>query len=212
MRNRKSKLEAEDMVNTMPGSILTFMPILLRISVTVQVLLLAAGCVSLQTESTYDLKADFSELETFAWLDNEKLPGDHVRISNEAVQQTVRDTIEQTLVAKGYRTGETESADFVVSWVGAIEKKIKKEHLDHLYSPYGYGTLFRDEALNPEPARQITEYEEGTLIIDLLDPVNQRLLWRGTGVGRIVPERPPETALRNLAKAVVKILEPIPSR
>lgn len=181
-------------------------------SITLIVLIFIAGCASLQTDSKQDLAADFSEFETFAWLDHKVLPGDDVRVRDERVRKTVRDTIEQTLIAKGYRQSGTNQADFVVSWFGAIEQKIKKENLDHLYSPYGYGTLLREPTLNPESSRAIAEYEEGTLIIDLLDPVDRRLLWRGTGVGQVVKERTPETALKNLARSVSRILDPIPSR
>lgn len=181
-------------------------------SIALLLVVFAAGCASLQTDSMQDLTTDFANLETFAWLDQKGLPGDDVRIRDERVRQTVYDTIEQTLQAKGYRKADTEQADFVVSWFGAIEQKIKKEHIDHLYSPYGYGTLLRDPALNQESPRAIAEYEEGTLIIDLLDPKDQRLLWRGTGVGRVVKDRPAETALKNLATSVSRILDPIPSR
>lgn len=181
-------------------------------SIAVLFLFLVAGCVSLQTDSKQDPAVELSDLETFAWFDSKSLPGDDVRVNNERVRKTVRDAIVQTLIAKGYRETDTDQADFVVSWFGAIEQKIRKEHLEHLYSPYGYGTLLRDPSLNTEPSRQIAEYEEGTLIIDLLDPVNHRLLWRGAGVGQVIKDRPPETALKNLSRSVSRILDPIPSR
>lgn len=174
--------------------------------------LLVAGCTTLQTDSKLDTTLDFTNFETFAWLDKGALPGEDVRVRDERVRITVRDTIEQVLSDKGYRKADSGQADFVVSWFGAIEKKIKKDHLDHLYSPYGYGTLLRDPTLNSEAPQSISEYEEGTLIIDLLDPKDQHLIWRGTGVGQVVKDRPPETALKNLARSVSKILEPIPSR
>ncbi len=171
-----------------------------------------AGCASLQTESELPAAAEFSNLETFAWFDGEFLAGDEVRASDEKIRATVQDAIEQALIAKGYRKVDAGQADFVVSWFGAIERKILEDQLNHLYSPYGYGTLLRDPALNSEPSRAVGEYEEGTLIIDLLDRADRRLLWRGTGIGRVDRGRPAETALKNLAQAVTRILEPVPSR
>ena len=151
-------------------------------SIMALLLVFAAGCVSsLQTDSAQDPAVEFSHLETFAWLAEEELPGDDVRVRDERVRKTVHDAIEQTLIAKGYRKTGLDQADFVVAWFGAIEQKIKKEYLDHLYSPYGYGTLLRDPALNRTTPQKIEEFEEGTLIIDLarsvsriLDPIPSR--------------------------------------
>jgi len=182
----------------------------LTASLAALVLIITAGCAALQTES--EKVADISALQTFAWFDESGQHGDDVRIRDERVQKTVYDTIEKTLVEKGYRKTTADQAEFLVSWFGAIEQKIKKDDLDHLYSPYGYGTLFRDPAFNYDTPREIAEYEEGSLIIDLLDPEDHRLLWRGTGVGRVIKDRPPETALRNLARSVGRILDPVPSR
>ena len=98
-------------------------------SVALVVLIFTAGCASLQTDSKQDLATDFSDFETFAWLDHKTLPGDDVRVRDERVRKTVHDTIEQTLIAKGYRKSDTNQADFVVSWFGAIEQKIKKENI-----------------------------------------------------------------------------------
>lgn len=174
-------------------------------------LVFAAGCVPLQTDSIQDLTTEFSNFETFGWLDSNALPGEDVRVRDERVQQTVRDAIEQTLIQKGYRKTDTDQADFVVAWYGAIEKKIRNDNLDHLYPAYGYGALLRDKTLNPDSPQPVAEYEEGTLIIDLLDPKNQRMLWRGTGVGPVINDRPVETALKNLANSVARVLDPIPS-
>jgi len=183
---------------------------MIRLIPVLLLIIIAAGCATLQTES--EKVADISALQTFAWFDESGKHGDDVRIRDERVRKTVYDTIEQVLVEKGYRKADAAQADFVVTWFGVIEQKIKQEDLNHLYSPYGYGTLLRDPALNYDSPREIAEYEEGTLIIDLLDPDEHRLLWRGSGVGRVVKDRPPETALKNLARSVTQILGPVPSR
>ena len=178
----------------------------------VLMLFFVAGCTSLQNASDLDPRTDFSALKTFAWLDDTGRPADDVRLDNPLVQETVRAAVEQSLLAKGYEKVEGSQADFVVAWFGAIEKKLKKENIDQFYAPYGYAALYRDPKYNPGPAKTMQEYEEGTLIIDILDPQGRKLLWQGTGNRRVVEGQPQQTALKNLTRAVTKILEPFPSR
>ena len=180
--------------------------------VAVFILLLLVGCTQLQTGSEIDAAADFSALKTFGWLPDSDTPADDVRLNDPRVRNTVRTAVEQALAAKGYEQVERQQADFLVTWFGAIEQKIKKESIDHFYAPYGYGTLYRDPVLNTEAPRNILEYEQGTIIIDIIDPQSRKLIWRGSGSGRIAENQPEQTALRNLNRSVTRILAPFPER
>ena len=133
-------------------------------------------------------------------------------MNDPKVRQTIRTAVEQSLSSKGYEQVDRQQADFLVTWFGAIEQKIKKENIDHFYAPYGYGTLYRDPVLNTESPRAIGEYEKGTIIIDFVDPKNQKLIWRGSGSGRLAEDQPEQTTLRNLNRSVNKILAPFPAR
>ena len=180
--------------------------------VCIFILLLFAGCAQVQTGSEIDAEADFSALRTYGWLDNLDKPVEDVRLNDPRVRDTVRTAVEQSLASKGYEQVDRAQADFLVTWFGAIEKKIKKENIDHFYAPYGYGTLYRDPALNTETPRKILEYEEGTIIIDIVDPQTRKVIWRGSGSGRIAEDQPEQTALRNLNRSIIKILAPFPAR
>ena len=50
----------------------------------------------------------------------------------------------------------------------------------------------------------VTTYQRGTLIIDVLDAREKKLIWRGTAEG-IVPEKPEKEA-RKIEKAIDKIV------
>ena len=184
---------------------------MIRIVVAVA-FLIVAGCTQLQTGSEIDSATDFTELKTFGWLHDVDKAAEDVRLNDPNLRKTVRTAVEQSLLSKGYEQVDRKQADFLVAWFGAIEKKIKKENIDHFYAPYGYGTMYRNPALNTESPRQILEYEEGTIIIDIVDPETKRLIWRGSGSGRIQEGQPEQTALRNLNRSVTKIIEPFPAR
>ena len=176
------------------------------------VFLIVAGCAQLQTGSEISEATDFAQLKTYSWLHDVDKPADDVRLNDPKVRQTVRTAVEQSLSSKGYEQVDRQQADFLVTWFGAIEKKIKKENIDHFYAPYGYGTLFRNPVLNTESAQPISEYDKGTIIIDIVDPKNQKLIWRGSGSGRLAEDQPEQTALRNLNRSVTKIMAPFPAR
>jgi hypothetical protein len=176
------------------------------------IFLIVAGCAQLQTDSEIDKATDFTGLKTFSWLHDTEKPAEDVRLNDPKVRQTVRSAVEESLISKGYEQVERQQADFLVTWFGAIEQKMKKENIDHFYAPYGYGTLYRDPVLNTESPRTIAEYEKGTIIIDIVDPKSQKLIWRGTGSGKLAEDQPEQTALRNLNRSVTKILDPFPAR
>ncbi len=177
------------------------------------ILITVIGCTSIQTNSDHNPKTDFSLLKTYGWLNEIDQLSDDVRVNNKLTRETVRTAIEESLQAKGFKKADGDQADFLIAWFGAIEKKIRTENIEHFYAPYGYGTLYRDPNWNPElNQKPVAEYEEGSLIIDFLDPDKHGLIWRGTGTGKIVEEQTQERAQKNLSQAVHKILEGFPPR
>ncbi len=122
--------------------------------------------------------------------------------------------MERSLAAKGYVKSEGGSADFMVSWLGGIKSKLQVDTIDHFYSPYGYGALGRDPFMRPGMGSMRTstvrEYEVGTLIIDVLDHQQQKLIWRGTGTDRLGGSDDPKVITENINNAVDAILESFP--
>ncbi|MEJ2056809.1 MAG: DUF4136 domain-containing protein [Desulfofustis sp.] len=185
---------------------------MIRTTLALLLLTLLAGCSRVQTSSEIDAGTDFAGLKTYAWLTDEEPKAEDIRLNDPRIGTIVRDAVDQVLTEKGYTKVEQEEADFLVVWFGAIEKKIKKENIEHFYAPYGYGTLYRDPALRTGASGTAREYEEGTVIIDVLDPRTRDILWRGSGSGRLVEGQQEQIALNNLRRSVKKIVQPFPVR
>jgi hypothetical protein len=171
-----------------------------------------AGCSRVQTSNEIDAGADFAALKTYAWLTEENPEAEDIRLNDPRIHATIRDAVDQVLTEKGYTKVETKEADFLVVWFGGIEKKIKRESIEHFYAPYVYGTLYRDPALRSEASGTDFEYEEGTVIIDVVDPQTRDILWRGSGSGRLVEGQQEQIALNNLRRSVKRIVQPFPTR
>ncbi len=177
----------------------------------VTLLFLGSGCSTISVTTDHNPNFNFSALKSYAWLDNGEVPSSDARVNNDLVIDRVRKAVEQTLAARGYVKTDGGSADFMVSWLGGIDKKIKVQTIDHFYTPYGYGALYRDPYWGGT-MRSTTayEYEVGTLIIDILDPAQHKLIWRGTGKDLIGDEKSPDEVEKGINEAVTAIMKDFP--
>jgi hypothetical protein len=114
-------------------------------------------------------------------------------ITYEALRQEIRRAFEQ----RGYRY-VPQGADFDVAYYATAAQKLDIRSWDYGYDWRGI----------PVFATEVIPYEEGAVIIDVIDPVTHRLLWRGEG--RAVTSDDPNKYLADLRRAVHAIVEKFP--
>ena len=148
--------------------------------------MILSGCASVDVQIESNDSVNLPGFKTYAWLKTESGPGEDVRVNNPQVTSIVRDTVEACLKKKGYQKSGNESAEFLVTWFGALEKKVKTQSIEHFYSNYGYGAVAARMPSKAEEDERTKEYEEGTILIDALDPENHNIIWRGTGTARLL--------------------------
>ena len=56
----------------------------------------------------------------------------------------------------------------------------------------------------------VTQYDEGTLVIDFIDIAENKLVWRGVGTGALSESPSVEERTENINNAVAQILEQFP--
>ena len=178
----------------------------------VALVLLCSACSTLSVNTDFNPEYDFTWLKTYAWLETDSAPSGDTRINNDLVAARVRNAVEKSLEARGFVKADSSSADFRVSWHGAIQKKLQVDTIDHFYSPYGYGALYRDPFMGGTSMRTSTarEYEVGTLVVDILDPIHHKLIWRGSGSDRLGDGTDPEKSTQKINAAVSAILKDFP--
>ncbi len=177
-------------------------------------LIALTACSTLNVSTDLDTAYDFSKLRSYAWLDSSSPVSTDTRINNDLIVSRVRSAVEKNLEERGLVKTDNASADMLVSWFGAIDTKLQVESIDHFYSPYGYGPLHRESRWAGGVAGMRTttarEYEVGTLVIDVLDPVQHKLIWRSTGQDRIGKNKKPEEVTRGINEAVRAIMKDFP--
>jgi hypothetical protein len=164
--------------------------------ITLITAILLAGCSTISVNQDYDPAYDFSKLKTFGFIP----------ISPEAGIDQINanrfgDAIKNEMTAKGYTISE--NADFGVAILFGKETKTNITTYGYGYGPYWgrYGGTTNID---------VSQYDEGTLIIDVIDMAKKELVWRGTGTGAIDPNATVEERTANINSAVAQILAQFP--
>jgi hypothetical protein len=174
-------------------------------SVATGLLMGIGACSSIQVTSDYDPQTNFGALRSYAWLANARQPGDDPRLHNSLVDARVRTAVDDVLATKGYRKTAATSANFLVTYYLGLENKID---VHTIHSSYGYG--YRGWYGGYGTETMVDQYDEGSIILDVLDPKGSDLLWRGTGSARVSTSNTPEEREKRINEAVAKILASFP--
>jgi hypothetical protein len=117
-------------------------------------------------------------------------------LNNSITNQVIGSEIRRAFEARGYVYNE-KNADFNVVFVANARERIEVNNTGY-YGYYGYGFCCN-----------VYEYTEGTVIIDVVDPANKMLMWRGSAVADVSDN--PEKYIKEQRKAVRKIVGRFPT-
>ncbi len=170
--------------------------------------LAASGCVGFAVNSDFDPHADFSGYRSWYWLPPS--PTGDPRIDNDLVAGRIRRAVERSLAARGYAKTSTGEGSFGVGYHGFIQAKVDIQTIDRYYG-YGpgwgrYGAGYGGVATET----YVDQYDEGTLIIDIVDRSSQKLVWRGSTSARIRESDTPAERDERTQAAVDAILAEFP--
>jgi len=113
------------------------------------------------------------------------------------LMQRLRRMVRETMLARGFREAAPEAAELRVGVMAVVRGRIV------VYpSSFGYGYRWG----SPWRGYDVREYDEGTIVIDLIDARQRAVVWRGTGT-RVVTSRTSEEDLREV---VWEILDEYP--
>jgi hypothetical protein len=173
-----------------------------------------AGCATAMTvRSDYvDPSKDLSVAKTYAW----EAVGQKNELVTDAVDQWIREAVDGGFRAKGYQT-DAAAPDLGLRYEVTVEKKEEKLNIGQPYSPVDVqrGVVRMDptwQAYNRIKGLDTLRYEEGTLILDVLDPVTKKLLWRSSVSAVIDRGASPEKRKARIGEAVGKMLASFPAK
>jgi len=189
------------------------------------VLVLLVGCSGIRVSTDYDPTINFLGLRSYAWLpDATEETGDY-RLDNAIVAKRVRGAAERQLKIAGFEKVDLESASFLVAYHVALTEKLDISTFDNYYGYYGYGPYWGGYpgygvGYGPgygyglggyyAPDVYSRYYEEGTVVLDILDPKTRDLIWRGSAKSEVNPKSTPQERDAAMNEAFRRILERFP--
>jgi hypothetical protein len=175
---------------------------------------LLVACSGIRVNTDYDPAVDFSALRTFAWIDPElreeprpenAMPTDPFT-RNTLIDKRVREEVEANLKSRGYQpAAEGETPDFLLRYE-LVSRPVERDYPVFVSGGYGYGYRGYGYGTGVGYGRSVT-YDEGTLIIDVIDPATQRIAWRGYGTSQ---SRDAQLDAERVQQNVTEILERFP--
>ena len=130
----------------------------------------AVGCATLQVSSHVDRTINFAQFATFGWGAADALPtGDPRLDANPFFRDYLMGAVERQLATRGYRRAADDRPQLLIHYHANVTQRFEV----HGMEPSNYPNCYP----NCEPA--VAEYEEGTIVIDVVDAATNTLVWRG---------------------------------
>ena len=135
------------------------------------------SCQAVHINADYDKQVDFSKFKTYAFY---KTGIDKVEISDLDKKRILR-SIDEQMTIKGFIKSET--PDMLIN---ITTKEREQVNVNQFNAGFGYGWGF---GWNPMfwggGMNNVSTFEEGTLLIDIIDASKKELIWQGEGVGHL---------------------------
>jgi hypothetical protein len=162
---------------------------------------LTAGCATMTVSSHIERNVEFIDYVTYDWGPRDAFPVGDPRLDNNAFfRDYVEGAIEKRMAALGYERAVTGQPDLLLHYHASVNQKVDVYEADRSHG-YGPGV----------PASRVVEFEQGTLILDVVDARTDRLIWRGwaqdTMTGVIDDQRRLE---RQVDEGVTKMMRLLP--
>lgn len=166
------------------------------------------GCASIKTSYDYAPDADFSAYQTYDFFPGGRELSGNPHLDTPFVDARIRDALLRNLASRGFRKVEDRTPDFYVNYQLSVQQKISSSSANVHYGVGTFGSWGGVGIGTSTPV--VRQYEEGTLVIDVVDAASRQLVWRGTGRGALGRDPTPEETTRGVDETVAKILEKFP--
>ena len=134
--------------------------------------LVLSGCSTLSVNSDWDEQVDFTTFQTFNVLPIQSP-------INQLVENRITDAIKVHLTERGF-TENAVSPDMIIAVHLNVDDKVSVQtyNYGYPYGGYGHGAY---PYWHGGTDVSVSQYQEGTLVIDFVDAGKNELAWRGWG-------------------------------
>jgi Domain of unknown function (DUF4136) len=152
------------------------------------------GCSAIRVTTDWDHAVDFSRYRTFRWAPTEK--GSDYRTGDRSLLDArIRRNVNTELQARGMEYREDGNADLLLVYRVSSRRRADVYRTSGYWRPYGRVV-------------DVEHYREGTLLLMMVDPKHDQVVWEGAAVAAIRAGEGEE----QVTKAVQKVLEDFPPK
>lgn len=155
----------------------------------------------------YDKDTDFSKFKTYKWV---LIKG--ATQADAITDKQIKNAIDAQLAAKGLTKTEEDNADLYVGYQTAIGTE--KQFTSYDMGGWGYGPGWYRGGWygggGGMTTGQTSTIYSGQLVVDMYNPANHDLIWRGVVSKTLDPKAKPEKREKNLNKALTKLFKKYP--
>jgi len=170
-----------------------------------------AACASVDVRTATSPDANLGALHTFNVMPNPEQrqasppSGNDPMLVNSISNRALRADLVKGLQGRGYVLAD--NPDFMVAYYASATQKLDVSYWDYGYSfyPRWWGGVGPGWGAG-DPT--VTQYTQGTVIVDVVDPRTKELLWRGSGVATVSDDQAKYE--QDLWKTVTAVLEKFP--
>ncbi|MGA9212885.1 DUF4136 domain-containing protein [Kaistella sp.] len=166
------------------------------------ILLLASVTLGLTSCSPFQIKSDYAATANFNGYKTYKLRIDDLKM-NDIDKDRVLNEVSKQLQTKGLSVSD--NPDLIVN-VKANYKRIQDIQSSRPYGMYGWGGSFGwGVGMN---RMWTSNYNQGALILDLIDARTQKLVWQGVGSGISIDS--PKSKQKQIPEIIAEIMANYP--
>ncbi|TMP96891.1 MAG: DUF4136 domain-containing protein [Verrucomicrobia bacterium] len=166
----------------------------------IRIMVLAAACFSglapaQKVTTQYSRSANVSQFHTYKWI---TITGSSA--PSQITAENIVNVINAQLAQKGL-VQTTANADLLVGYQTSINQQQQMNWFND-GGPWvgGFGQA------------TTSTIDVGTLVVDMYDPTQKQLIWRGTATKTLNPSSNPDKNYKNLERAVSKLLKDFPPK
>jgi len=138
--------------------------------------------------------ADFSKYRTYKWVNTGNAHPDQI------MDAQIKQAVDSQLASKGMTKTDDDKADLYIGYQTSVNQERQWDAWGS--RAFGMGTgSWTSSTINV-----------GTLVLDMYDPGTKQLVWTGSATKTIDPSSNPEKNVKNLDKAMAKLLKNYPPK
>ncbi|MDD5218333.1 MAG: DUF4136 domain-containing protein [Candidatus Omnitrophica bacterium] len=174
-----------------------------------------SGCALMEVSSDWDSTEDFSKFKTYAWASDKQAITGNPQLDNDLLDKRIRSAVDRDLQAKGFQKTPDPNPDFLVSYKASVEGKLDVTNVP--------GEVYESPWSMPDgtvglgwdtwgAASFVTQYDEGTVLLDVADAKTKKLVWRGSVSAVVGQNLTPEEKQQRIDEAIQKVLVKFPPK